>query len=146
MTVPQRDWHKHHCDKCEKDYFARENKLNFDGMDEVEIMMAKEDSPKMDISCPDCGHFGLPYYLLDKKVDIFENVSSTWIFIILAVTYYINGKWIEPTLMHLFGLYDFIAGMVTWLTVSPIVTLGMFWLAGKITSKRLYEDIPKQRS
>ena len=100
----------------------------------------------MDISCPDCGHFGLPYYLLDKKVDIFENVSSTWIFIILAVTYYINGKWIEPTLMHLFGLYDFIAGMVTWLTVSPIVTLGMFWLAGKITSKRLYEDIPKQRS
>jgi hypothetical protein len=146
MTAPQGEYHKHHCEVCEKDYYARKRVLNFDGMDEVQIMMAKKDSPEMDYLCPDCGNFGLPYNLLNAKVNIFEKVSGPWIFIILGVTYYINGKWIEPLLMHLFGLYDFMAEMLTWLTVSPIVTLGMFFLVCKITSKRLYKDIPKQRS
>ena len=101
MSDPQGEYHKHHCDVCEKDYYARKQELNFDGMDKVQILIAKEDSPKMDISCPDCGHFGLPYYLLNKKVDIFENISGPWIMIIGAVTYYINGKWIDPLLMYL---------------------------------------------
>ena len=140
MNPSQTDWNKHRCDHCDKDYYATQEELNLEGMDNVQRLIAVDKGPKTNFRCPDCGHVGMPYKILNRKVDAFKNINGTTMIFILALGYYLNGKWIHPLLMYLFDLHENQSDVATWLVVSPLITGGMIWLLSVFTSKKVHQS------
>jgi hypothetical protein len=139
MTSKKKSPDLHYCDKCNKDYRIKREEPNLEGLDDVQKLIAKDKTPAVDLACPNCGTYGYPYFLLDRKTNIFENVSSSAMLGWLLLSYYINGKWIHPLLIYLFDLYEHQSDILTWIFISPFFTLGLFGLIAKLTSKNVMD-------
>ena len=130
---------RHYCDKCDKDYVSTVGEVNLEGLDSIQRLIAKDKVPKRNLGCPDCGTFGYPYFVLNQKTNIFENVSNSTMIGWLLISYYINGKWIHPLLIYIFDIHDFQSDLVTWIFVSPFFTMGLFAIIAKLTEKKTFD-------
>ena len=139
MATEKKSADCHYCDKCDKDYHIKREEPNLEGLDEVQKLIAKDKAPSPDLACPDCGHYGYPYFLLNRTTTIFENVTTSAFVGFWLLGYYINGKWIHPLLIYLFDLYEHQSDVLTWIFISPLFTTGLFGLIGKLTDKKVMD-------
>ena len=86
MKASQTDWNKHRCDHCDKDYYATQEELNLEGMDNVQRLIAVDKGPKTNFRCPDCGHVGMPYNMLNRKGVTSRNINGTLVLIIVCIS------------------------------------------------------------